>query len=249
MQRPSQHPRRRLGSALAAVLTAGSLLSLPAVTATAEDAPNHAAAGAAAPAYVTLPDGRQVELPVDALGRPSPEVLQQITRAANTPGLPEDIRDMMLAAVSFFSGEMGGGPELPENGPRIHQFGWPSVAGHCIGGAMDSVGSALAVVGPSEIPSPGAGEGQTSFLFTALGTKPAEKDQQDSLRVHWVNLSTLHYGRTALGNHGINPDGPATVSGTADTGRGLILAGLEGSVRTGDGTCSFSPTAALIDAR
>lgn len=245
MQRPCHRLSTLLGTALVGAFATTGILAGPAM---ADDAPA-AVAPPSTPAHVTLSDGREVELPVDTLGRPSPAVLQQIRNAADTPGLPENIRDMMLAAVSFFSGDMGGGPEIPEGGPRIHQFGWPSVAGHCIGGAMDSVGSALAVVGPSEIPSPGAAEGQTTFLFTALGTAPAEQDQQDAMRVHWVNLSTLRFGNTPLANHGINPDGPATVSGTADTGRGLILAAVEGAVRTGDGLCSYSPTAALIDAR
>ncbi|MBZ8177000.1 hypothetical protein GSS88_04200 [Corynebacterium sp. 3HC-13] len=201
------------------------------------------------PEHITMSDSQQVVLPVDHLGRPTPDVLNHISQAANTPGLPDQLRSAMLAAVAFYSGNMGGGPEIPAGGPVIHQFGWPSVAGHCINGQADSLGTALAVVGPSDIPAPGAGPHDTAFLFTALGTSAALANQADSMKVHWINLNTLHYDTTPLANHGINPNGPATVSGVAPTGRGYLLAVLDGSVLTQDAECHYSPTAAIIDGR
>ena len=110
------------------------------------------------------------------------------------------------------------------------------------------MGSAIAVPGPAEIPAPGAAEGQTAFVFTALGTAPAAPEQ-GGMTVNWANINTLRTGATSLGNHGINPDGPATLSGTADTGHGTVVAVVSGTVHTEDGPCTFIPTAAIIDAR
>lgn len=190
----------------------------------------------------------QSSLPIDELGRPTQEVLDQARGFAEQPWMPEDFRSAILAAVLFFEGGGGGGPELPENAPPLTQFAWPTVAGDCIGGTSDAVGSAIAVPGPAEIPAPGAGPGQTAFLFTALGTAPAAADQ-GGMHVHWININTLKTGTTTLHNNGINPDGPATISGTADTGHGTVIAMAAGDVRTEDATCSFIPTGAIVEVR
>lgn len=183
--------------------------------------------------------------PVDHLGRPTPESAAKIRQFAHQPWVPPQAREAILQALDFAigAGETGG-PDLPENGPRFTQFGWPTVAGSCIDGTHDSVGTAIAVPGPAEIPAPGAAAHETAFLFTALGTAPAAQNQD--MRAHWFNLSNGKFGTTALGNHGINPEGPATISGVADTGRGTIIAVLEGSVHTHNSTCNYFPTAALI---
>ncbi|MGP6173559.1 Rv1157c family protein [Corynebacterium sp. A21] len=187
-------------------------------------------------------------LPLDQLGRPNAQVLQQARDFVNQPWMPAELRGPILTAVAFFEGGGEGGPELPENAPNFTQFAWPTVAGDCIGGQADAVGSAIAVPGPVEIPFPGAGVGQTAFVFTALGTSPATPEQ-GGMFVHWININTLKTGTTALGNHGINPDGPATLSGTADTGHGTILAMATGDVHTEDAICSFVPTGALVEVR
>ncbi|MDK8845986.1 hypothetical protein QP888_05600 [Corynebacterium sp. MSK297] len=183
--------------------------------------------------------------PVDHLGRPTPKTAAQIRDFAHQPWIPPQARDAILQALDFAigAGETGG-PELPQQGPNFTQFGWPTVAGSCINGTHNSVGTAIAVPGPAEIPAPGARANETAFLFTALGTAPAAHNQ--NMRAHWFNLSNGKYGTTALDNHGINPEGPATISGVADTGRGTIMALLEGSVHTEHSKCNYLPTAAII---
>lgn len=183
--------------------------------------------------------------PVDHLGRPTPETAAQIRGFAHQPWVPPQAKDAILQALDFAigAGETGG-PVLPKQGPQFTQFGWPTVAGSCINGAHNSVGTAIAVPGPADIPLPGAKAHETAFLFTALGTAPAAQHQD--MRAHWFNLSNGRRGSNSLGNHGINPEGPATVSGVADTGRGIIVVLLEGSVHTEDSTCNYFPTAAII---
>ena len=90
--------------------------------------------------------------------------------------------------------------------------------------------------------------GQAAFVFTALGTPPAATDQ-GLLYAYWINLDTLRTGVTPLVNNGINPLGPATLSGTADTGSGRVLAVVGGSVRTSTNVCAFAPTAASFHVR
>lgn len=187
-------------------------------------------------------------LPVDNLGRPNTQVLQQARDFVNQPWVPAELRGPILAAVEFFEGGGEGGPELPQDAPPFTQFAWPSVAGDCIGGQTEAMGSAIAVPGPVEIPFPGAGAGETAFVFTALGTAPATPEQ-GGMFVHWININTLQTGAVELDNHGINPDGPATLSGTADTGHGTILAMATGDVHTEDATCSFVPTGAIVEVR
>mgnify|MGYP002716529022 CR=1 FL=1 len=148
-------------------------------------------------------------------------------------------------------GDGKGGVAMPEgNNPNFRQFYWPTVSAHCIGGTSDAMGSAIAVPGPTEMPAPGAKPGETVFLFTALGTPPAAREQ-GGMNVQWFNLDTLRSGVTPLNNNGINNDGPTTLSGTAQTGKGTVIALLEGGVTThekesGNSNCSFLPTAALL---
>ncbi|AKE41729.1 putative secreted protein [Corynebacterium kutscheri] len=193
---------------------------------------------------VELPYLSSPALPVDELGRPSPEILHQARLFADT--LPAEARTAVLSAVAFFEGT-GGGVALPETAPMFAQFLWPTVSGSCIGGTHDSLGSGIAVPGPTKIPLPGAQEGETAFLFTALGTSAAAKEQ--NMNVHWFNLYTLKWGSTALGHNGINTDGPATISGTAPTGKGRIIALLEGTVHTQDAHCRFLPTVASFEVK
>lgn len=187
--------------------------------------------------------------PLDELGRPTPETQARILAFANQPWLPEDARNAILSAVAFSSGTgEHGGPELVSGGPGIKQFYWPTVSGRCIGGVNDSVGSAIAVPGPTEIPAPGAKSGETVFLFTALGTKPAAK-KQGRMQVQWFNIDTFASGVTKLHNNGINADGPTTLSAKAKTGKGTVLAVLSGTVNTQESSCNFLPTAAIIEVK
>lgn len=186
---------------------------------------------------------------VDPLGRPTPQAVARVNAFADQPYVPQQVGNALRTAVQFFAGtgELSG-PPLPENAPQFTQFYWPTVSGNCIGEGLHSTASAIAVPGPAQSPAPGAGAGQTTFVFTALGT-PAAAQDQGQMRVYWINLSNLRTGVTPLGNNGINPTGPATLSATADTGSGRVLAVVDGSVRTVDKVCPFAPTAASIDVR
>lgn len=188
--------------------------------------------------------------PLDELGRPTPATQAQVRDFANQPWVPRDMRNAILSALAFYSGQGAGdsGVPLVEGGPHFEQFYWPTVSGKCIGGQGDSVGSAIAVPGPTEIPAPGAKDGETAFLFTALGTSPAA-EHQGGMNVQWVNLDTMRTGITPLSNHGINPDGPATLSGTASTGKGTIVAMVSGTVNTQEQPCNFVPTAAIYEVK
>lgn len=186
--------------------------------------------------------------PLDHLGRPTPETAAQVRDFAYQPWMPEDARNAILAALAYTTGQGSGeaGVEMPVGGPAFRQFYWPTVSGQCIGGTQESVGSAIAVPGPTKIPAPGAGAGETAFLFTAMGTKAATPDQ-GKMQVHWFNLRNFRSGVTPLDNHGINPDGPATISGRAATGPGTVVALLSGTVNTPEGSCRFAPTAAIVE--
>ncbi|MGV0435248.1 Rv1157c family protein [Corynebacterium ureicelerivorans] len=186
---------------------------------------------------------------LDPLGRPTPETVARVNAFADQPYVPVEVGNTLRTAVQFFAGtgELGG-PALPADAPQFTQFYWPTVSGNCIGQGLHSTASAIAVPGPAASPAPGAGPGQTTFVFTALGT-PAAAQEQGQMQVYWVNLTSLRTGVTPLGNYGINPAGPATLSATADTGSGHVLAVAHGSVRTIDNVCPFAPTAASIDVR
>lgn len=188
--------------------------------------------------------------PLDSLGRPTPETAAKVRAFANQPFVPADARNAMLSALAFSAGEgASGGPALVEGqGPNFTQFYWPTVSGRCIGGTLDSVGSGIAIPGPTTIPAPGAGEGETVFLFTALGTAAAAPDQGE-MRVQWFNLDTHAFGNTPLFNNGINPEGPATVSGRAKTGKGTVVAVMAGTVKSVESNCNFVPIAAIIEVR
>lgn len=190
-----------------------------------------------------------IDNPLDELGRPTPATQARIRAFAEQPWLPADARNAILSALAFAAGTgESGGPALVEGGPNFTQFYWPTVSAKCIGGRDDSVGSGIAVPGPTKIPSPGAGAGETVFLFTALGTDSAA-ERQGGMQVQWFNIDTFTSGVTPLTNNGINTDGPTTVSGTAKTGSGTVIALLSGTVNTQTQSCNFLPTAAIIEVK
>lgn len=250
VQRTAGSPLRtslKVAAAIAATIGLTTATLAPATAAT----PTGSSAGTASS---SIKDGTQKlssDLNIlDRYGRPTPQTQKQVRDFANQPWMPKDARNAILSALAFYSGEGKGGPELSplKGGPEVTQFYWPTVSGRCIDGRGDSVGSAIAVPGPTKIPAPGARSGETVFLFTALGTDPAAK-KQGKMFVHWVNLDTLKTGATPLRNNGINPDGPATISGTAKTGKGTVVAFLSGTVKTKSTACSFVPTATVVDVK
>ncbi|MGP5929295.1 Rv1157c family protein [Corynebacterium glyciniphilum] len=233
-------PARRISRAVSAVLAAVAVSTGASLAATP--------AAHSAPALPGLPD-----LPIDNLGRPTPELLQQIEDFANSPDVPANVGDILKRVVSFFRGDGEPGVGLPENAPGFTQFGWPTLASNCIGGTSNAVGLAMGVPGPAELPLPGVPGGHVSFVFTALGTGTVAEKQNTGMRVHWVNINNGRIGQTELAYGGINPEGPATINGLADTGPGNVLALLEGGVTTNEegaqGNCTFLPTAGIFNVR
>ncbi|MDO5032040.1 hypothetical protein [Corynebacterium sp.] len=227
----------RASTGITAALTA-AVLGLAAVTPAQADAPD----------LSSLQSSLQSSNPLDELGRPNAETEAKIRDFANQPWMPQDLRSAILSGLAFSLGQGGEpGVALPEGDqPPFRQFYWPTVSARCIGGQGDALGSAIAVPGPAQIPAPGAGEGETVFLFTALGTPPAA-EHQDAMKVQWFNLNTFQHGETPLVNNGINPDGPTTVSGRAQTGKGTVVAVLSGTVNTAESACTFPLTAAFVE--
>lgn len=222
-----------LASALAAGLTAGML------------APTPAHAHSAAPALPNLQNLTSSRI-IDDLGRPTPHVQRAVADFAKQPWVPPQVRQALLTAVGFTTGQgKTGGPDLPANAPAFRQGYWPTVSPNCMGPGMHSTGSVIAVPGPAKSPKPAPKAGQSTFVFTALGTKAAEM-QQGQMNVYWLNVGTLRSGVTPLGNNGINPTGPATLSGVASTGPGPVLAVVDGAVKTGGKSCRFAPVALTV---
>lgn len=200
-------------------------------------------------ASATTPATAQVSSFIDDLGRPTDDAVARVNAFADKPFIPPHVANMLRTAVGFFAGTgQLGGPALPEHPPLFTQFYWPTVSSNCIGPGLHSTASAIAVPGPAAIPAPGAKAGETTFVFTALGTPPAA-EQQGLMRVYWINLNNLRTGVTPLANHQINPTGPSTLSATAATGQGNVLAVVDGAVRTTNNVCHFAPTAASFHVR
>lgn len=184
---------------------------------------------------------------LDELGRPTEPVLQQIENLAEQPWIPEDSRDTIARVVGFFRGTGEPGTPIPENGPTIAQFAYPTLMENCIGAEETAVGTATAIPGPADLPLPGVPPGQLGFVFTALGTEGVAEHQVQPMTVEWINIHNGRHGSTELTYHGINEDGPATVNGVADTGPGQVLMMLQGGVTTdledgGTANCVPFPT-------
>ncbi|MGU3431821.1 hypothetical protein ACNHUS_02280 [Actinomycetes bacterium M1A6_2h] len=175
-------------------------------------------------------------------------VLAQARALLATAPLSPQTKTTLSSVITFLDGSAGGGPDIPENGPVISQFLYPTLGRGCISPTADSVGTALAVPGPAQLPPPGPGVAQAGFVFTALGTAPLAAEQPAPMTVSWVNVDTLKTGTATLtGAAKINPDGPSTLSAIADTGKGRVLAAIAGSVSTQAGLpCTFFPTVGLF---
>ncbi|MFZ2526923.1 MAG: hypothetical protein WAX14_04600 [Rhodococcus sp. (in: high G+C Gram-positive bacteria)] len=170
--------------------------------------------------------------------------------------LPDSVKATLSRVITFLDGSGGGGPDIPDpNTVMITQFLYPTLGKGCVGDTADSVGTALAVAGPSHLPPPGPAVGQTGFVFTALGTAPLAATQETPLTVSWINVSNGRTGTQPLtGEAKINPDGPATLSTIADTGSGNVVAVISGGITTQKPdedarSCTFLPTIGLIPVR
>ncbi|WP_305095158.1 hypothetical protein [Prescottella sp. R16] len=223
------------------------------------------ATAAAEPAPPALPEG----VPVEALASLAPAIMGAVAAPADIAdvdakadllaqarallegaNLPPELKSTLERVITFLDGSGGGGPEIPQDGPPIAQFLYPTVGKGCIAPSSDSVGTALAVPGPAHLPPPGPAAGQAGFVFTALGTAKAAPDQ--GMTVSWINVDNGRRDTQNLTTEArINPDGPATLSAIADTGPGRVLAVISGSLTTEpDGaapiTCSFLPTIGMV---
>lgn len=187
--------------------------------------------------------------PADIAAGPQTAILEQARQILSTLNLPPQIKSTLDKIITFLDGSGGGGVDVPQDGPVISQFLWPTIGKGCISASGDSVGTALAVAGPATLPPPGPAVGQTGFVFTALGTKKSTEIQNPPMTVQWLNLDTRQSAVINLTDEAkINPDGPATLSAIANTGSGRVVAVVSGSLTTqADAesqpiTCSFLPT-------
>ncbi|STC70136.1 putative secreted protein [Corynebacterium pilosum] len=231
--------RTAVASATAGVMAVGALAA-PAATANSElsSAWNH----------WTQKSSEFASTYIDELGRPTDYTVARINEFASQPWVPADVENALRAGAAFFAGgDEIGGPPLPEDAPPFTQFYWPTVSSNCMGPGMHSTASAIAVPGPTPDVKPQPGPGETTFIFTALGT-PAAAPEQGLMNVYWFNTTTLQAGVTPLDNNGINKTGPTTLSGVAPTGHGTVIAAVNGAAKTETNTCSFAPTAAVFKA-
>ncbi|WP_327149839.1 Rv1157c family protein [Nocardia sp. NBC_01329] len=201
---------------------------------------------ALAPAIVNAPAPAAKN--VAAPGSPQAAILAQARALLDTVNLPPQIESTLERVITFLDGSGGGGPEIPETGPAIAQFLYPTIGKGCIAPSGDSIGTALAVPGPAQLPPPGPAAGQTGFVFTALGTERPTAEQAQPLMVQWRNLDTGEAGSQPLTDEAeINPDGPATLSAIANTGTGRVVAVIGGGLttqatETETRSCTFMPT-------
>ncbi|MFF0815357.1 hypothetical protein ACFYVR_09430 [Rhodococcus sp. NPDC003318] len=216
------------------------------------DGLNIEALASLAPAIIGAAAG-PADLAATDVANPQADLLAQAKALLEASNLPPETKATLERVITFLDGSGGGGPELPpESGPVISQFLYPTIGKGCIGGTSDSVGAALAVPGPAHLPPPGPKAGEAGFVFTALGTSKATEKQPVPLVVDWVNIDHPKNGRTELTTASrINPDGPATLSGIAETGQGRVLAVVSGGLTTEtEGgaavTCSFLPTVGTV---
>ncbi|MCQ9167412.1 hypothetical protein HMPREF2787_04725 [Corynebacterium sp. HMSC061H03] len=190
---------------------------------------------------------------LDSLNIASPNLYGNARDIINSPGVPEEISSALNKGIDFLTGEGEGEPgfKVPEGAPKTNQFLLPTVADKCIGGEGRSFGLATTVPGPADLPLPGVPENQLGFIFTGLGTKQLAKQQDTEMNVYWVNVANGKYGKTTLENNGINAEeGPGAVNGTADTGKGVVIAVMQGGITTqeesGATNCNYTPTAGVF---
>jgi len=192
--------------------------------------PAPAAAPASAPAQpANVPAAAPVPAP------PAPAATPPAPEAAALPApAPAPAPDAAPAAAA---------PGFGADTPPTQDFMYPSIGTNCLADGSSAIATALSVAGPATIPLPGPGPGQTAYVFTAVGTPGPAEVQKLPLNVTWVNLTTGKSGTVALKPRSdINPDGPTTLSGIADTGSGSIMSTIFGQVTTKEKQCQFMPT-------
>lgn len=207
----------------------------------------------------------------DDRGRVNTKLLADARAMADNPALPTEVAATWRSLIDFL-GEPGakeaarvkalddaalkpaakkeGAPDIPQgpNKPRIQQFLYPTLGVGCMPDGGNSVGMALTTAGPQEAPAPGPKRGQAGFVYTSLGTGPAVKNTARSLWVSWINLENGRTGKTRLlPNPKINAEkGPGTFTAIASTGRGRIIASIDGNVTTTSKgkrvSCTIAPT-------
>lgn len=134
-------------------------------------------------------------------------------------------------------------PDFGPDAPPAQDFIYPSIGTNCLADGGNSIATALSVAGPAKIPAPGPGPGQTAYVFTAVGTPGPAEVQKLPLNVTWVNLTTGKSGSVTLKPRSdINPEGPTTLTGIADTGSGSVMSTIFGQVTTTEKQCQFMPT-------
>jgi hypothetical protein len=194
--------------------------------------PAPVAAPASAPAQpANVPAAAPVPAP------PAPAATPPAPEAAALPApapAPAPAPDAAPAAAA---------PGFGADTPPTQDFMYPSIGTNCLADGSSAIATALSVAGPATIPLPGPGPGQTAYVFTAVGTPGPAEVQKLPLNVTWVNLTTGKSGTVALKPRSdINPDGPTTLSGIADTGSGSIMSTIFGQVTTKEKQCQFIPT-------
>lgn len=223
------------------------------------------ALGAFAPALIGSAATR------DENGEVNTKLLADARKLADNPLLPSEAADTYRQLIDFL-GEPGareaarvhaeedvalrnpaakeGDPEIPSGPrkPRIQQFLYPTIGLGCMPGNGNSVGMALVTAGPQQAPAPGPKRGQAGYVYTSLGTGPAQKNTARSLWVSWLNVDTGRTGQQRLQpNPRINAQsGPGTFTTIAKTGRGRIVSTIYGDVTTKTKsrrmTCTIAPT-------
>ncbi len=205
----------------------------PAVTPPASvPAPHGVAPGAAPGPAPSAPDGAPAAVAAPAAAPapgPAPAPAAAPAPAPNpapAPGAP--------AAAA---------PDFGPGAPITQDFMYPSIGSNCLADGSSSIAAALSVAGPATIPLPGPQAGQTAYVFTAVGTPGPAEVQKLPLNVTWVNLTTGKSGTVTLKPRtDINPDGPTTLTGIADTGSGSVMSTIFGQVTTKEKQCQFLPT-------
>ncbi|BAV40428.1 conserved hypothetical secreted protein [Mycobacterium ulcerans subsp. shinshuense] len=218
-------PASAPGTAPAPAAAPGPAPAAPApAPAAAAAAPAPAPAPAAPPAApVAAPMAAPAPVPAPApAAAPAPEAAAPAPAPAPAPA----------AAPGF-------GPDAPPT----QDFMYPSIGTNCLADGSNIIATALSVAGPATIPTPGPGPGQTAYVFTAVGTPGPAEVQRLPLNVTWVNLTTGKSGSVTLKPRSdINPEGPTTLTGIADTGSGSIMSTIFGQVTTKERQCQFMPT-------
>src|SRR5699024_10738707 len=183
---------------------------------------------------------------LDPLGRPTEPVLQAMENLGEQQWIPEDTRGTIARLVGFFRGTGEPGTPIPENGPGLAQFAYPTIMQNCIGAEETAVGAATAIPGPADLPVPGVPHGQLGFVFTALGTEGVAEHQAQPMTVEWLNINNGRRGTAPPTSTARNAGGPRPVTGVAATRPGEILMRRQGGATTtpesaGTAACAAAP--------